>query len=353
MKKFLSVFLVLLLTAVLFVGCSDKNGEDKDTSAVDDTAKVTDNTAGDSGAYKLGMGVQVDTEKSKDGTAQVDATIAAVITDESGKIVDCYIDTVQNKMSVADGVAEKGQTYRTKQEMGTDYDMKDVSGIGKEWNEQADFFAGYVKGMTGAEVAAIKTEANDAGAQVAADEDLYAGCTIKITEMIQAVEKACKDDQAYAFQSTSNPKLQFAAITDDASSKDASDEADGLAAMYTTFTAVVEDDGRVLACCLDVIEPKIAFDAAGTIGEIKFSGSKREVKEGYGMKDISGIGKEWYEQAAAFADYVVGKTLDEASNIETRQDDSGHMVATDTDLYAGCTVGIDKWIAALEKALEK
>ena len=95
-------------------------------------------------------------------------------------------------MSVADGVAEKGQTYRTKQEMGSDYNMKDISGIGKEWNEQADFFAGYVKGMTGDEVSAIKTETNDAGAQVAADEDLYAGCTIGVTEMIQAVEKACK-----------------------------------------------------------------------------------------------------------------------------------------------------------------
>ena len=116
--------------------------------------------------------------------------------------------------------------------------------------------------------------------------------------------------------------MQFAAVTDDASSKDASDEADGLAAMYTTFTAVVEDDGKVLACCVDVIEPKIAFGADGAIGEVKFSGSKREVKEGYGMKDISGIGKEWYEQAAAFADYVVGKTLDEASGIETQQNDS-------------------------------
>ena len=45
--------------------------------------------------------------------------------------------------------------------------------------------------------------------------------------------------------------------------------------------------------------------------------------------------------------------LDEASGIETQQNDSGKMVAKDADLYAGCTVGIDKWVAALEKALEK
>lgn len=353
MKKFLSVFFAVLLTATLFAGCSDKNGDGKDTSAENDTAKTTENAAGDSGAYKLGMGVQVDTAKSKDGTAQVEATFAAVITDESGKIVDCYIDAAQNKMSVADGVAEKGQAYQTKQELGADYNMKDASGIGKEWNEQADFFAGYVKGMTGDEVSAIKTEANDAGAQVAADEDLYAGCTVGVTEMIQAVAKACKDDQAYAFQSTSNPTLRFAAVTEDASSKDASDEADGLAAMYTTFTAVVENDGRVLACCVDEIEPKIAFGADGAIGEMQFDGSKRELKEDYGMKDMSGIGKEWYEQEKAFADFVAGKTPDEVTGIETQQNDSGNMVAKDTDLYAGCTVGIDQWIAVIEKALEK
>ncbi len=353
MKKFFSVFFALLLTATLFAGCSNKNGDDKDTSAGEGTAQTTGNVSGNSGTYKLGMGVQADTANSKDGTAQVDATFAAVIIDESGKIVDCYIDAAQNKMSVADGIAEKGQAYQTKQELGTDYGMKDVSGISKEWNEQADFFAGYVKGMTGDEVSAIKTETNDAGTLVAADEDLYAGCTIGVTDMIQAVAKACKDDQAYSFQSTSNPTLQFAATTEDASSKDATDEADGLAAMYTTFTAVVENDGRVLACCVDTIEPKIAFGADGTIGEITFGGSKRELKDDYGMKDISSIGKEWYEQEKAFADYVAGKTPEEVAGIETQQNDSGNMVAKDADLYAGCTVSIDQWIAVLEKALEK
>ncbi|MBS5724281.1 MAG: hypothetical protein KHW59_00700 [Clostridiales bacterium] len=352
MKKVFSVLFALLLTMSMFAGCSNQTGDNGDTSAQDTTAS-TDTTAGDSGEYTLGMGVVVDTSDSKDGTAQAEATFAAVITDDNGKIVDCYIDTAQNKMSVADGIAEKDQTYQTKQELGADYGMKDASGIGKEWNEQADFFAGFVKGMTGAEVSAINTEENDAGTMVAADEDLYAGCTIGVTEMIQAVAKACSDDQAYAFHSTSSPQLQFAAVTEDSSSKDATDEADGLAAMYTTFAAAVEDDGRVLACCVDEIEPKISFTIDGAISEIQFDGSKRELKEDYGMKDASGIGKEWYEQARAFADYVVGKTPAEAAGIETQQNDSGALVAKDEDLYAGCTIGIDSFVAVLAKALEK
>lgn len=350
MKRLLCVFFALLLATSMLAGCSNQTGDGKetDTSRQDTTAE-----AGDSGEYKLGMGVVVNTEDSKDTTAQTEATFAAVITDDAGKIVDCYIDTAQNKMNIADGIAEKGQAYQTKQELGSEYGMKDISGIGKEWNEQADFFAAFVKGMTKEEVSAIKTEENDAGTLVAAEEDLYAGCTMGVTEMIQAVAKACGDDQAYAFHSTSAPQLQFAAQTEDSSSKDATDEADGLAAMYTTFAAVAVDDGRVLACCVDQIEPKISFTMDGTIGDIQYDGSKREQKEDYQMKDVSGIGKEWYEQARAFADFVVGKTTEEAANIETRQNDSGTIVAADEDLYAGCTIGIEPLASVLAKALEK
>ncbi len=352
MKKILSIFLALFLTVTLFAGCSDKTGDGKDTDTKD-TGSASDTKKEEAGEYKLGLGVLTDTDSSKDGTAQVDATIAAVITDGKGKIVDCYIDVAQNKMSVKDGVAEKGQTYKTKQEQGADYGMKGASGIDKEWNEQAAFFAGFVKGMTADEVSAIKTEKNAGGSVVAADEDLYAGCTIDISDMMQAVTKACKDDQAYSFRSADNPKVRIGAVTEDASSKDAGEDADGLAAMYTSIAAVVEQDGKAVACCIDVIEPKISFAKDGKIGEVKFDGSKRELKEDYGMKDASGIGKELYEQARAFADYVVGKTSKEVAGIETTKNDSGHMVAKDADLYAGCTVSIDQWIAAAAKAMEK
>ena len=49
----------------------------------------------------------------------------------------------------------------------------------------------------------------------------------------------------------------------------------------------------------------------------------------------------------------MGKTPAEAAGIETQQNDSGALVAKDEDLYAGCTIGIDSFVAVLAKALEK
>ena len=42
--------------------------------------------------YKLGMGVVVSTDSSSDNNAQVDATVATVVTDANGKIVLCRLD---------------------------------------------------------------------------------------------------------------------------------------------------------------------------------------------------------------------------------------------------------------------
>ena len=56
--------------------------------------------------YKLGMGIVVKTDSTKETNAQVDATIAAVVTDADGKIVFCRIDVAQNKMTVENGTVD-------------------------------------------------------------------------------------------------------------------------------------------------------------------------------------------------------------------------------------------------------
>ena len=58
--------------------------------------------------YKLGMGIDVSTASSKAGTAQVDATVATVVLDKDGKIVDCKLDVAQSKLGIADGELEEG-----------------------------------------------------------------------------------------------------------------------------------------------------------------------------------------------------------------------------------------------------
>ena len=114
--------------------------------------------------YKLGMGVVVNTNSSKTGNAQVDATIAAVVTDADGKIVACRIDVAQNKMNVTDGAVELDKTFKTKMELGDDYNMAKYGapnvegGTVKEWYVQTKAFEQYVIGKTAAEVEAIKLQ---------------------------------------------------------------------------------------------------------------------------------------------------------------------------------------------------
>ena len=69
--------------------------------------------------------------------------------------------------------------------------------------------------------------------------------------------------------------------------------------------------------------------------------TKRELGENYGMKAISPIGKEYYEQMDALEDWCIGKTVEEVLN----------GAVEDADLKAGCTVYNGNLIMALEKAV--
>ena len=159
--------------------------------------------------YKLGMGVVVSTASSADGAPQVDATVAAVVTDADGKIVLCRLDAVQNKATIADGVVT-ATNLKTKMELGDDYNMAKYGqsmdwngdGVVKEWYDQAKAFENYVVGKTVAEVEAIETQVVEGSGYVIAKDDalLSAGCTIQITDFVAAVVKACKDEQSTSFK---------------------------------------------------------------------------------------------------------------------------------------------------------
>ena len=139
MKKILA-FALILCMALTMIACGAKEAE-----------------------YKLGMGVVVKMDSSKTGNAQVDATVATVVTDADGKIVLCRIDVAQNKMNVTDGAVDTALTFKTKMELGDDYNMAKYGkpnvegGTVKEWYEQTKAFVAYVVGKTAAEVKAIET----------------------------------------------------------------------------------------------------------------------------------------------------------------------------------------------------
>ena len=302
--------------------------------------------------YKLGMGVVVKTDSSKAGNAQVDATVAAVVTDAEGKIVAVKLDVAQNKMNITDGEVETDKEFKTKLELGDDYNMVKFSDAVAEWYDQAAAFEAYVIGKTADEVAGTETVVNDEGHTVVTDETLYASCSISVGDFIDAIVKACNDDQAQTF-SAEEFKLGLAAISKvDPATKAATADEDGLAAMYTNFAAaVVDGEGKILASIVDEIQPKISFDAAGEITGATFNGTKRELKEDYKMKAIMNTTYEWYEQAQHFVDYAAGKTADELKATETVVNEEGHHVFADETLLASVSISIDGMIDVLVKAV--
>ena len=316
--------------------------------------------------YKLGMGVVVSMDSSKTGNAQVDATVATVVTDAEGKIVACRIDVAQNKMNVADGAVEADKAFETKMELGTRYGMagkvdNDGNGVKLEWDVQAKAFEEWVVGKTAAQVEA--TELQEAGGHmIAVDKDLLdAGCSMQITDFIAAVVAACKDEQGVAFKTAETFTLGVAAATVADESKAATADENGLVAMYTDFAAAVVVDGKIIAALNDAIQPKITINAAGEIVDKAYTATKRNLKEGYNMAkfgasmDWNKDGKvlEWYLQSEAFSKHVVGMTATEVAAMATQVvEGAGYVISADEALLsAGCTIQITAIKAVMAKAV--
>lgn len=134
------------------------------------------------------------------------------------------------------------------------------------------------------------------------------------------------------------------------SKANAAGEKDGSYQANTTICAVVLDDNGVIKNVkFDVVQVKLGFTAAGacTVEAGTVIASKEELKDGYGMRKASAIGKEWFEQAAALEAWCVGKTVEEVLAAPLN---NGYP--TDADLVTGCTMGISDYLFALQKAAE-
>jgi ribosomal protein L7Ae-like RNA K-turn-binding protein len=325
MKKLIAIILVVLLVSAL---CGAANpGKVKTGLAV-----ITElNNSTDAGA--------------KPGLAQIDSTAVAVTVDGNGKIVKCVIDMVQSKINFdASGklTTPKDTTFPTKNELGEGYGMKKASKIGREWKEQAAALAKYVVGKTVKEIKAI---AVDAGKHPTGS-DLKASVTISIGGYIEAIEKAVAHAQALG--ASSSDVLGLGVVTNMSHSVNAG-EKPGLAEGYSTYIAITKDSkGKITSCLIDATQGQVNFNTSGKITtDLKVRvKTKNELGQAYGMKKASKIGKEWNEQAAAFAKYVTGKTPDQVANIAVNKE--GH--ATGSDLLASVTIGIIDFQAALAKA---
>lgn len=315
-----------------------------------DVVPAVQETSKESG-YKTGLAVVSSMTSSKeageaDGTAQVDSVVAAVIVDEQGKIVSCYLDTAQNKMGfTAEGKVVMTEGFQTKRELGDQYGMKAASGIGKEWYEQAQAMEEYVIGKTAEEVRGIAVD----DSTKPTDVDLLAGVTVKIGSYKNAIAEAAENAQAIG--TMPGDKLGVGIITNMNKSKDAEADKEGQCQAYSTYVAVTTDaDGTITAAVIDSTQGTVKFDAQGKITSDLTTGvkTKRQLGDEYGMRAASGIGKEWYEQAANMEAYLIGKTAEGVTGIAVNEDQK----PTDPDLAAGVTVSIGGYQTAAVKAIK-
>ncbi len=112
---------------------------------------------------------------------------------------------------------------------------------------------------------------------------------------------------------------------------------------------VLDAEGKIVACRLDVAQNKMDVTDGQVDTEAAFL-TKYEKGDDYNMVAYSDATHEWYEQAAAFEEYVVGMTAEEVAGMETVVNEEGHAVTTDETLYASCSISISEFQEAVVKA---
>jgi hypothetical protein len=329
MKK-LTILVAIFLIGVLAVSCGGTEAKAVKTGFASNTT-IADSISADG---------------ATNGEAAGYSKMVGVLVDEDGVIVDCVIDAVQTKVefdSAGKIVTPLDTTFDSKNILGDAYGMKVASGIEKEWNEQAAFLADYVVGKTVEDIDGIALDVEGAPT----DEELTAGVTIHIAPYLDVIKAAVAN--ATDLGAKEGDMLGLGTVTNIGQSADFSAEGDGVAVLYSTYALASKDaDGMITSAIIDASQAKVTFDAAGmlTVDVAAMFPTKNELGDDYGMKVASSIEKEWYEQAAAFAAFATGKSIDDVKGVS--MDAEG--LVTDEELATQVTVHVGDFIKCLELA---
>ncbi|MFA5523044.1 MAG: hypothetical protein WDA24_01685 [Tissierellales bacterium] len=356
MKKILSIILVLTLMATMLIGCSKEQPAPNNPSTGDDTAPTNE-----TGITKIGLGQNTTIAKSKDqngdtpAAAQVDTVMAAVAFDKDGKVVKVTIDNAQTKVNFDKDLqltSDVNAENKTKVELGADYGMVKNSKIGKEWFEQISELEKWMIGKNLDEIKGIKTKkVDDAHPSVPDVAELASTVTITIQDYIAAVEEAYTnaiDVNAGAVTLGLGHEISIAKSKSYASVD--GKETLPLAQVDTVMVVSAFDaDGKVVNTIIDTAQTKVNYDKDGKVTTDKAGEFKTKVELGadYGMVKNSKIGKEWFEQAKALADWMAGKTVEEIKDMKTTDG-----VPSDAELTSSVTVSVQDYIAGLVEASE-
>lgn len=350
---------VLLLALVMVLALTSCGGTQPTTAGETSTNGAEMTTAGEmttaapaAGDVKTGLAVVTSVSKSKDagendGLAQADSIVVGVLVDADGRILECVIDAVQTKVNFDKAgkvVTAKDMVFGSKTDLGDAYGMKQASSIGKEWYQEAQALADYVVGKTVEEVKGIAVD--DKG--VPTDADLASSVTIKIGGFVDAIEKAVKN--ATVLGAKAGDKLGIGTKTTIDKSADATAEKEGLVQAYSFYVLASFQGETVTSAIIDSTQAKVNFDTTGKItSDLQATvATKLELGDAYGMKQASKLGKEWNEQALAFAYYVSGKTVEEVKG--TALSETGAPAGD--DLNTTVSIKVKPLIETLVKAYE-
>ena len=308
--------------------------------------------------FKTGMGTVIsasvaneDVENEKGASAQINTNIVVATFDKDGKVVSATIDVAQQKAAFdMDGKLAGEVDLRTKCEKGDDYGMRGVSAIGKEVNEQYAALAEYFVGKTVEEIKAMPTFERDANHTAVPDvEELKASVTITVADYVAALEEAYNT----AIETKGVPAKTGlgTVISASVTEEDKENEKGASVQINTNMMAVaLDENGVIVAAILDVAQQKAAFDLEGVAGEVDLR-TKVEKEGDYGMKGVSGIGNEYFEQAKALTDWMTGKTVEEGLAMPTYERDANHTACPDVeDLKSSVTITVGDYLKALEEA---
>lgn len=215
----------------------------------------------------------------------------ANIVEKDGKISNVIIDRLANGKS--------------SKELHNNYGIKPISTLGKDWWEQVAYYERWVvdNGLD-----AVETD--DKGH--ALNPDLISGATINVAELSVAVKNAVDgktEDGGYTIKTGTSYNDTWG--------------------LYVAN--VIFKDGAIFKVLLDYITKD---------GEIA-----KEKYDNYGMKPVSSINKDWWEQAAYYEDWVLKNGID-----SVKYDAEGK--ALNVDLVSGATMLVDDMTMAVRDALK-
>jgi len=147
-------------------------------------------------------------------------------------------------------------------------------------------------------------------------------------------------------------KLGLGTVTTVKGSAAAADKAGSTQADVTVVAGTFDANGKIVNVYVDCVQAKASIAVDGTVTPATDVKSKKELKDDYGMRKASAIGKEIHEQYEALEKYMIGKKVSDVLAMPTYdKGDGSHTAVPDVaELKSSCTITIGDYLKALEKA---